>query len=114
MYKAFLRIESAAIFLFLIALFLNFDLNWTTFLIFILAPDLFVLGYLKGPKFGAFVYNLAHNYAVPIIMVIIAMATDSVFAATLAAVWAMHIAADRAVGFGLKLPKGFKHTHLGK
>ena len=24
-----------------------------------------------------------------------------------------HIGIDRALGYGLKLPSGFKHTHLG-
>ena len=62
-YNIFLRAESAAIFLFLIALYLNFELSWTTFLIFILVPDISIIGYLKGPKVGAFVYNFGHNYA---------------------------------------------------
>ena len=29
-----------------------------------------------------------------------------------ALVWAAHIGVDRAVGYGLKYPTGFKHTHL--
>jgi len=114
MYKTFLRIESAAILFLLIALFLNFDLSWTMFLVFILVPDVAMVGYLKNKKLGAFIYNLGHIYAVPVALAIAAMATDSVLLATLAIVWAMHIAIDRVFGFGLKLQEGFQKTHLGK
>ena len=31
-----------------------------------------------------------------------------------AAIWVAHIAMDRALGYGLKLPTGFTDTHLGK
>ena len=29
-------------------------------------------------------------------------------------VWFAHIGLDRGLGYGLKLPAGFKHTHLGR
>jgi hypothetical protein len=29
-------------------------------------------------------------------------------------IWAGHIAMDRALGYGLKHPDGFQHTHLGR
>ncbi len=34
--------------------------------------------------------------------------------AAVGALWALHIGADRALGFGLKLPSGFADTHLGR
>lgn len=100
--------------LLLLALYHNFELSWKTFVIFILVPDLSMAGYLKNVKLGATVYNLGHNYLVPVILIFVAMATDSLFAATLSVVWAIHISLDRAVGLGLKSPKGFKYTHLGR
>jgi hypothetical protein len=33
---------------------------------------------------------------------------------TLAAAVALHIAIDRVLGYGLKLPSGFRDTHLGR
>jgi hypothetical protein len=27
--------------------------------------------------------------------------------------WAFHVAVDRALGYGLKYPDSFAHTHLG-
>lgn len=114
MHKKLLRIENAAVFLLLLVLYHNFGLSWRMFMIFILFPDVFMLGYLKDSKLGARIYNIGHSYAFPIGIVIASMATDSLFLATLSAIWAMHIAVDRAMGLGLKLEKGFKHTHLSK
>jgi hypothetical protein len=31
----------------------------------------------------------------------------------MALTWLAHIGFDRALGFGLKSPRGFAHTHLG-
>ena len=31
-----------------------------------------------------------------------------------AVIWTAHIAFDRTLGYGLKLPAGFHHTHLGR
>jgi NADH-quinone oxidoreductase subunit L len=38
---------------------------------------------------------------------------DASAAVQIAAIWAGHIGADRAFGFGLKFPTGFRDTHLG-
>lgn len=113
-YTVILRLESFAILLFLLILYHNFELSWSTFFIFIFAPDISMIAYLRNPKIGAIVYNFVHSYILPFIFIVIAMATNSLFAATLAAVWAIHIAADRTLGFGLKDTKGFKYTHVGK
>ncbi|MEL7363395.1 MAG: DUF4260 family protein, partial [Bacteroidota bacterium] len=32
----------------------------------------------------------------------------------IALIWGAHIGFDRALGFGLKLPTGFRDTHLGR
>jgi hypothetical protein len=32
----------------------------------------------------------------------------------IAIIWFVHIAVDRAVGYGLKYPEGFKETHLSR
>lgn len=39
---------------------------------------------------------------------------DSTVAVQVAAIWAGHIGADRALGYGLKFPTGFTDTHLGR
>jgi hypothetical protein len=84
-----------------------------TFLLF----DLSALGYLAGRRAGAFTYNLVHNFAPAAlaatvwgILEIVGHTPD--WLALVAAVWAFHVAVDRALGFGLKVGT-FNDTHLG-
>jgi hypothetical protein len=88
--------------------------SWLLFALLVLLPDLSMLGYLAGPRTGALAYNLAHTLIGPA-----ALAGGAWFAASDAAfqvalIWAFHIAADRALGYGLKLPTSFQDTHLGR
>ena len=97
---------------------------WAIILV-LAAPDLSIAGYRVGPKFGAWVYNLAHSYAVPAMLGLAALyllwttsasdvlrLTESVLQIVL--LWIIHISADRVLGFGLKESSGFKHTHLSR
>ncbi len=94
---------------------------WGMILI-LLAPDLSMLGYLFGPRIGAFSYNLAHTYAVPVmlpfltILFLDANAIHNVIdqVTTITLLWIIHIAFDRMLGYGLKETSGFKDTHLGR
>ncbi|TMC67000.1 MAG: DUF4260 family protein [Chloroflexota bacterium] len=38
---------------------------WFLYVLLILAPDLFMLGYLRGPRPGAAAYNLGHTWLLP-------------------------------------------------
>ena len=42
------------------------------------------------------------------------LVSGSETAAAVAALWALHIGVDRALGFGLKYPTAFGDTHLGR
>ncbi|WP_439592995.1 DUF4260 domain-containing protein [Microbacterium sp.] len=89
---------------------------WVLFALF-LVFDLSALGYLHGPRAGAVVYNLVHNYSGPAVLasvwcVLLVNGHDTVWLALLAASWAFHVAVDRALGYGLKLDD-FSSTHLG-
>jgi hypothetical protein len=78
-----------------------------------LAFDLSALGYLVNPRVGAWGYNLVHNYAGAAIVGVIAAVTATPWVGVVALSWAFHVAADRALGYGLKHPDHFQHTHLG-
>lgn len=39
--------------------------------------------------------------------------TASAATGVLASAWAFHVGVDRALGYGLKMPDAFRHTHLG-
>ena len=86
--------------------------SWWLFLALLLVPDVFMLGYLAGPRLGALLYNAGHTYAVPILLGAVAVGLGSAFVGALALIWTAHIGMDRALGYGLKHPSGFHDTHL--
>ncbi len=108
-----LRLEWAAVLAAAIAGYLFLDGSWQLFVLLILAPDLAMLGYLAGPAAGAIVYNAFHILVWPAILFLAGLYAGSAVAMQVAAIWTAHIAMDRALGYGLKLPTGFTDTHLG-
>lgn len=109
-----LRLEWIAVFVAAIACYAFADGSWTLFLALILAPDLAMLGYLAGSRIGAIAYNVFHILVWPAILLIAGLYSGEMLAVQVAAVWIAHIAIDRALGYGLKLPTGFGDTHLGR
>jgi hypothetical protein len=108
----FLRIEGAALFAAAIILYFHADYQWWLFLVLLLAPDLGALGYLAGSRVGAAVYDTAHFEAVPIALAVAGVLNSSDTCLKIALIWLAHVGMDRAVGYGLKYPTGFKDTHL--
>jgi Domain of unknown function (DUF4260) len=88
--------------------------NWILFVMLLLAPDLAMIGYLRGPRIGAFTYNLTHLKILPLALGIIGLLTGNTLEIQLALIWFAHIGMDRALGYGLKLETGFSDTTLGK
>lgn len=88
--------------------------NWLLFGLLILSPDLMMLGYLAGNRFGAICYNLAHSYLGPLMVGIWGIAGGVPVALEVALIWAAHVGIDRAVGYGLKYETGFKQTHMNR
>ncbi|MFH5775899.1 DUF4260 domain-containing protein [Paracoccus sp. NGMCC 1.201697] len=87
---------------------------WWAWLVAFLAPDLSIAGYLAGNRIGAVVYNAAHLYALPFLLMMLGVAAGSTALISAGGLWLAHIGADRALGYGLKLPSGFRDTHLGR
>lgn len=109
-----LRLEGLAVFLASL-LFFRWQLEpWKTFLVFFLAPDASMLGYLAGPATGARLYNVAHNYVVPLFLACWGLAIGREDVVPYALIWTAHIGFDRMLGFGLKYTEGFGWTHLGR
>ena len=86
--------------------------GWWMFAVLLLAPDLFMLGYLRGPRLGAAAYNLGHTYLVPLGFLALGQVAGAGLLTALGLIWAAHIGLDRMLGYGLKHPWGFKATHL--
>jgi hypothetical protein len=87
---------------------------WLWYVVLILAPDLFMLGYLGGPRLGATLYNIGHTWLLPGILAAVGIIGGASFALDVALIWFGHIGVDRLLGYGLKLPTGFQDTHLGR
>jgi len=84
-----------------------------------LVYDLSALGYVRGPRLGATVYNAVHSWALPALLVLAAVllrtaGTASAPLEIIAGTWAFHVAVDRALGYGLKERDSFQSTHLGR
>jgi hypothetical protein len=87
--------------------------KWWFFAALILVPDASMLGYFGGPRVGAAVYNLAHTWVLAVLLFALGWWGNIPILLPLAFILGAHIGFDRALGFGLKLPTGFRDTHLG-
>ena len=83
-------------------------------MLFLIAPDVSMVGYLRGPRAGAIVYNLAHDLATGVAIAGVGLAMGSVPVAAAGAIVVAHSGMDRMMGYGLKLPSSFKDTQLGR
>jgi hypothetical protein len=115
------RVEAGAVALLaVVAVVVLYPGWWWVLLAAFLVFDLSMLGYVRSTAAGATSYNLVHNYAFPALAGLTALVTEPTFpgastaAGVLACAWAFHVGVDRALGYGLKMPDAFRHTHLGR
>jgi len=110
--RILLHAEGAVVFLIALLSYQYIHASWLLFLALILAPDLFMLGYLLNVRVGAAIYNAVHFYAGPLLFLAFSVFTHRPFLMPYGLIWTAHLGMDRMLGFGLKYPTGFKDTHL--
>ena len=108
-----LRAEGLALGCAATALYATTGVSWWLFAPLALVPDLFMAGYALGPRIGAAIYNAVHSTLAPLTLAALAYGWGATIVLAVALVWLAHVGFDRALGYGLKLPEGFRHTHLG-
>ena len=108
------RAEGLSFLALAIFLYNELSFSWLWFGLLLFSMDVFMIGYLKSAKLGAYTYNIGHSYAVPIVLGMIGWNTEVEWLLGLAIIWTAHIGLDRALGYGLKSERGFTHTHLGR
>ncbi|MFZ2523368.1 MAG: DUF4260 domain-containing protein [Minisyncoccia bacterium] len=108
-----LKVEAAAFFIATVWAYYLIGASWWLFLILLLVPDLFMVGYAKNSKLGALLYNIGHTYTVPVALLGVYVFFNVTVLLPISIIWLAHISMDRMLGYGLKLETGFKHTHLG-
>ena len=112
--RPWLRAEGAASFAAGLAGFLFLGLPWWAFALLLIVPDVSMVGYLRGPRVGAILYNVVHNVASGVAVAGIGLAVGSVPLAAAGAILVAHSGMDRIAGYGLKFPSSFHDTHLGR
>lgn len=110
--RLLLGAEGAVIAAAAIALYFHADYPWWLLVALALTPDASMAGYLAGPRVGAACYDAVHTYVAPVALGAIGVIADADTASQIALIWLTHIGVDRALGYGLKYPSGFKDTHL--
>lgn len=114
--KRLLQLEEAAqlaIALTLLYL-LPLDLSWWAWILLFFAPDVSMIGYAVNHRIGGLLYNMTHHKGSAAVLLIWGLLTSNVsLQAAGLLLWA-HASFDRVLGYGLKYPDHFTHTHLGK
>ena len=112
--RGWLRLEGLVVGLVGAVLYARLGGDWLWFVPAFLLVDLSAIGYLKGPRLGAFGYDLVHNWGLGFATLGLGLGAGLPVVALAGAVVIAHIGVDRTVGYGLKLQTGFKDTHLGR
>lgn len=111
--KDLLKLEELFLALLSIFLFRPLDYAWWWFPLLLLAPDAGMIGYVAGPRAGALTYNLLHHKAVAVAAYVAGAMIGSQLLQLAGLIILAHSSFDRVLGYGLKYPDSFQHTHLG-
>lgn len=111
--RTLLKLEEAGMFLLSLLLVWPLGPDWWWLLILFFAPDLGALGYLAGPRLGAFTYNALHHKGLALALYLLGVVINQPELALAGAIIFAHSSFDRILGFGLKYPDSFQNTHLG-
>lgn len=112
--KTLLKLEELAEALLALAIFNHLPYAWWVLPATFLLPDVSMIGYLAGPRVGAFCYNLAHHKAMAVAVGLAGWGLGQPGLLLLGTVLLFHSAFDRLLGYGLKHATGFHDTHLGR
>lgn len=112
--RAVLRAEGALVLAAAVTAFHLLGGGWGLFALLFLVPDLSMLGYLRGPRLGAILYNVGHSTLGPALLAGVGLAFGVSILPLLATIWVAHVGFDRMLGYGLKYGSRFVDTHLGQ
>lgn len=120
--KTLLKLEELAQLLVCTVTLWMHEMPWWGYLLLLVGPDVGMLGYVAGPRTGAFTYNLLHHKGMALAVAGIGIG-GAYLGVPLGALTTIllpagvilygHACLDRLFGFGLKYTDGFAHTHLG-
>jgi hypothetical protein len=112
--KNIIALEEAAMFLLCLYGLYYLNVEWWVYPLLIIGPDISLVGYMANPTAGALAYNLFHHKAIAVIIFMAGMYQgNNALLETMGIILFGHSSMDRMMGYGLKLNRGFKYTHLG-
>ncbi|HEY0978553.1 MAG TPA: DUF4260 domain-containing protein [Flavobacteriales bacterium] len=123
--KNLLKLEELAQFLLCLAALMFLSVPGWVYPLLLLGPDIGMLGYLVGPRVGAFTYNLFHHKGLALLIILagsVVMMDGNIWSETfredirlivIGLILYGHASMDRMFGYGLKFGDSFQHTHLG-
>ncbi len=88
--------------------------SWWVWILLFLLPDVGMVGYLIDTELGAITYNVFHHRLIGAVVLAIGYFTNQPYILLAGLILLGHSFFDRALGYGLKFPDSFKHTHLGR
>jgi hypothetical protein len=109
-----LRLEGLTVFLAAVIAYAQFGFSGLAFVLLLLVPDVAMIGYRVNPRVGAALYNAAHFYGLPALLLGLGWGLSTPLLVQGGLIWAAHIGMDRAVGYGFKYATAFKDTHMGR
>jgi hypothetical protein len=111
--KNLLKVEELFMFSLSIFFFTKLNFAWWWYPALLFTPDLSMLGYLINSQTGAATYNFIHHKALGISIFILGIILVNQPIQFAGLILFGHSSMDRILGYGLKYPDAFKHTHLG-
>jgi hypothetical protein len=111
--KNLLKLEEMFMFALTIFIFSKLDFAWWWYPALLLAPDLSMIGYVISPQVGAITYNFIHHKALGVAIFVVGVILVSQPLQLAGLILFGHSSMDRVLGYGLKYPDSFQHTHLG-
>ncbi|MCY7416942.1 MAG: DUF4260 domain-containing protein, partial [Chloroflexi bacterium] len=102
--RIWLRLEGLAALMAGAAIYSRLGGDWIWLLPALLAVDISMVGYFRGPATGAFGYNLFHNWATALAVLGAGLVANEPLIAMVGAILVAHVGMDRFAGYGLKLP----------
>lgn len=111
--KLLLKVEELAQLLLALFVFAHLPYAWWVLPAVFLLPDLSMVGYVAGPRVGAFCYNVVHHKALAVTVGVSGWVLGQPLLVLMGTVLLAHSAFDRLLGYGLKYTTDFQDTHLG-
>jgi len=113
--RTLLNLEELFLFIGSVILFgIATEYSWWMYALLFFLPDIAFAAYLINTQVGSWVYNFLHHKGVMVLLILAGYYLSIPILLATGIVFLGHSSFDRLVGYGLKFPDDFKHTHLGR